>query len=154
MRGRRRRAFGPDLDGRSRFRVRAGGRGVPTVSRRLGEGSLRTDGQELAGEAAGSADWAASLLGLDESACDGYATGDDGSFVVADGETLADVIAEFERASERSRVIAADFELDDTRAHPRAGDVSLRSVYLLLIEDFARHAGHGDILREQITAAR
>ncbi|MBE3205577.1 MULTISPECIES: mycothiol transferase [Parafrankia] len=94
------------------------------------------------------------LLGLEESACDGYATGDDGSFVVADGETLADVIAEFERASERSRVIAADFELDDTRAHPRAGDVSLRFVYLLLIEDFARHAGHGDILREQITAGR
>jgi hypothetical protein len=85
---------------------------------------------------------------------DGYATGDDGSFVVADGETLAGVIAEFERASERSRVIAADFELDDTKAHPRAGDVSLRFVYLLLIEDFARHAGHGDILREQITAAR
>jgi len=51
-------------------------------------------------------------------------------------------------------VIAADFELDDTKAHPRAGDVSLRFIYLLLIEDFARHAGHGDILREQITAAR
>jgi hypothetical protein len=43
----------------------------------------------------------------------GHATGGDGSFVVA-GETLADMIAEFERASERSRVIAADFELDDT----------------------------------------
>jgi hypothetical protein len=93
------------------------------------------------------------LLGLDESACDGHATSD-GSFVVADGETLADVITEFERASERSRVIAADFELDDTVAHPRAGEVSLRYIYLLLIEDFARHAGHGDILREQITAAR
>jgi len=38
------------------------------------------------------------LLGLDESACDGHAAGGDGSFVVADGETLADVIAEFERA--------------------------------------------------------
>jgi hypothetical protein len=94
------------------------------------------------------------LLGLDESACDGHATGGDGSFVVAEGETLADVIAEFERASERSRVIAADFELDDTTRHPRAGEVSLRFIYLGLIEDFARHAGHGDILREQITAAR
>jgi hypothetical protein len=94
------------------------------------------------------------LLGLDESECDGYATPGDGSFVVPDGETLADVIAEFERVSARSRVIAADFELDDTRTHPRAGDVSLRFIYLLLIEDFARHAGHGDILREQITAAR
>src|SRR5260370_25434600 len=46
------------------------------------------------------------LLGLDESVCDGHATGGDASFVVADGETLADVIAEFERASQRSRVIA------------------------------------------------
>lgn len=94
------------------------------------------------------------LLGLDESECDGHVTAGDSSFVVADGETLADVIAEFERVSERSRVIAADFELDDTGTHRLAGDVSLRFVYLLLIEDFARHAGHGDILREQITTAR
>ncbi|PRX48415.1 uncharacterized protein DUF664 [Prauserella shujinwangii] len=94
------------------------------------------------------------LFGLDESACDGYATADDGSFVVGDGETLADVIGEFERASERSRAIAAEFDLDDTTTHPRAGEVSLRFVYLLLIEDFARHAGHGDILREQLTATR
>ena len=78
----------------------------------------------------------------------------DGSFVVAADETLADVIAEFERVSERSRLIAADFALDDTRTHPILGDVSLRFIYLLLIEDFARHAGHGDILREQITDAR
>jgi hypothetical protein len=63
------------------------------------------------------------------------------------------VIAEFERASDRSRAIAADLDLDDTRPHYRAGDISLRFVYLLLTEDFARHAGHGDILREQIAAA-
>lgn len=94
------------------------------------------------------------LLGLDESECDGYATPGDGSFVVVDAEKLADVINEFERASERSRVIAADFALDDTKTHPLAGEVSLRFIYLLLIEDFARHAGHGDILREQITAAQ
>jgi hypothetical protein len=93
------------------------------------------------------------LLGLDASACDGHATGGDGSFVVADGETLADVIAEFERASERSREIAAALDLDDTRPHAIAGDVSLRFVYLLMIEDFARHAGHADILREQLIAA-
>jgi hypothetical protein len=92
------------------------------------------------------------LLGLDASECDGYAIGDDGSFMVTDTETLADVIAEFERASDRSRAIAADFDLDDTKPHHRAGEVSLRFIYLLLTEDFARHAGHGDILREQITA--
>ena len=94
------------------------------------------------------------LGGLGEFECDGYATGDDGSFVVADDETLEDVIAEFQRASERSREIAAGLELDDVKWEPRAGDVTLRFVYLLLTEDFARHAGHGDILREQITAGR
>lgn len=94
------------------------------------------------------------LLGLEESDCDGCATPGDGSFAVADSETLAEVIGEFERASARSRVIAADFDLDVTRTHPRYGEVSLRWIYLFLIDDLARHAGHGDILREQITAAR
>ncbi|HET6504306.1 MAG TPA: DinB family protein, partial [Amycolatopsis sp.] len=86
------------------------------------------------------------LAGLPKSECDGGTTSGDASFAVDDSETLADVIAEFERTSERSRVIAADFDLDDTRTHPRVGEVSLRFIYLFLIEDFARHAGHGDIL--------
>jgi hypothetical protein len=91
------------------------------------------------------------LLGLDESGCDGPTTPGDASFVVAESETLADVIAEFEQAGARSREIAARFELDDTWTHDVLGEVNLRFVYLLLIEDFARHAGHSDILREQLT---
>jgi hypothetical protein len=93
------------------------------------------------------------LGGVPRSECDGGTTAGDASFVVGDRETLAGVLAEFERASARSRVLAAGCDLDDTRTHPHLGDVTLRFVYLLLIEDFARHAGHGDILREQITAA-
>ncbi|WP_327090226.1 DinB family protein [Nonomuraea sp. NBC_01738] len=90
------------------------------------------------------------LGGLPKSECDGGTTARDPSFFVADHEALAGVIAEFERASERSRVIAAGFDLDHVTEHPDLGDVNLRFVYLLLTEDFARHAGHGDILREQI----
>ncbi|MFJ4656939.1 DinB family protein [Nocardia sp. NPDC088792] len=90
------------------------------------------------------------LAGLPESECDGGTTPGDASFVVGENETVADVIAEFDRGSERSRVIAADFDLDEVRTHPLLGEVSLRFIYLFLIEDFARHAGHGDILREQI----
>jgi hypothetical protein len=93
------------------------------------------------------------LAGLPESECDGGTTPGDASFLVSEGETLAGVITEFERASERSRLLAADFDLDDIRTHPRVGDVSLRFIYLLAIEDFARHAGHGDILREQIESS-
>lgn len=88
--------------------------------------------------------------GLAESECDGYSNRDEGTFTVLDDESLADVIAEFERASSRSREIAAGFGLDDTKHNPREGTVSMRWTLLAMIEEFARHAGHGDILREQI----
>lgn len=92
--------------------------------------------------------------GLDASECDGYSERDEGTFAVADDETLADVIAEYERASQRSREIAAGFHLDDTKDNPREGTVSMRWTLLAMIEEFARHAGHGDILREQIDQSR
>ncbi|MCT6735299.1 DinB family protein [Rhodococcus qingshengii] len=88
--------------------------------------------------------------GLSESECDGYSRRDEGTFDVADDEALADVIAEFERASQRSREIASRFALDDILDIPREGIVSMRWTLLLMIQEFARHAGHGDILREQI----
>src|SRR5690349_9232001 len=94
------------------------------------------------------------LGGVPLSECGGGTTPGDASFIVGNDEALADVIAEFEHASERSRVIAARFDLDDIRTHPRIGDVNLRFIYLLAIEDFARHAGHGDILYEQIMHRR
>lgn len=90
---------------------------------------------------------------LGESECDGYSRRDEGTFAVADDESLADVIAEFERASRRSREIASRFDLDDTKDNPREGKVSMRWTLLAMIEEFARHAGHGDILREQIDKA-
>lgn len=88
--------------------------------------------------------------GLDESECDGYSNRDECTFRVADDESMAEVIAEFERASQRSRVIASRFDLGDTKDNPREGTVSMRWTLLAMIEEFARHAGHGDILREQI----
>ncbi|WP_306355702.1 MULTISPECIES: DinB family protein [unclassified Nocardia] len=90
--------------------------------------------------------------GLDASECDGYAHRDEGTFTVTADESLADVIAEFQRASQRSREIAAHFDLDDIRDIPQEGTISLRWTLLAMIEEFARHAGHGDILREQIDA--
>ncbi|MBP2405815.1 DinB family protein [Streptomyces syringium] len=88
------------------------------------------------------------LAGLPDSECDGAMVGE-ASFEVSDDETVADVIAEFERAGDRARTIAAGIDLDATREHPLFGTVSLRWIYLLMIQEFARHAGHSDILREQ-----
>ncbi len=90
---------------------------------------------------------------IDESDCDGYARRDVGTFSVDDHETLADVIDEFERASTRSRAIASRFDLDDTIDLPTEGTISMRWTLLMMIQELARHAGHGDILREQIDTA-
>jgi hypothetical protein len=93
------------------------------------------------------------LAGMSIDACDGHAIGGDGSFHVADGETLADVITEYRAACRRSNELAAEFELDDVVEHHHVGPVSLRFIYLGMIAEVARHAGHADILAEQIQAA-
>jgi len=90
------------------------------------------------------------LAGMSIDECDGRATGGDGSFHVADDETLADVITEYTAARNRSNEIAAGHNLDDIVEHHLVGTVSLRFIYLLMIAEVARHAGHADILAEQI----
>lgn len=96
--------------------------------------------------------WFQRTLGrLADADCDGPLWAH-GGFRVDDAETVAEVIAEFERASARARSVAAGIPLDETREHPRVGVVSLRWIYLAMTAEFARHAGHGDILREQIGA--
>ncbi|MFE2997578.1 DinB family protein [Nocardia sp. NPDC059246] len=48
----------------------------------------------------------------------------------------------------------ADLPLDHTVTHPRTGtDLSLRWIYLHMIEEYGRHAGHADLLRERIDGA-
>ena len=77
----------------------------------------------------------------------------DESFVLVPSDTVASVRDDFVAAFERSRVIAARAALDDE--YPwHQGPVSLRFIYAHMISELARHAGHGDILVEQILARR
>ncbi|GGF34028.1 mycothiol transferase [Williamsia phyllosphaerae] len=89
-----------------------------------------------------------------EAECDGYSRRDEGTFAVDDSETLDDVIAEYERAIQVSRTTAAGFSLDAVLVEPHEGPVSMRWTLLMMIAETARHAGHGDILREQILTPR
>ncbi|HEX5292062.1 MAG TPA: DinB family protein [Streptosporangiaceae bacterium] len=77
---------------------------------------------------------------------------DDG-WALRRGKTADRMIEEYDRACAASREVAAGFGLDDAAPHPRLGHVSLRWVYVHLIEETARHAGHADILREQTDGA-
>lgn len=65
-------------------------------------------------------------------------------------EPVAELIMAYREACDRSRRIAESRSLDDTGVHPRMGTVSLRWIYLHMIEEIARHAGHLDILIEQL----
>ena len=83
----------------------------------------------------------------------GNARGDAPSWDVGADKTIGGVIAEFESACAASRQIAAGFALDQTVPHDELGRVSLRFIYVNILTEYARHAGHADIIREQIDGA-
>jgi hypothetical protein len=83
----------------------------------------------------------------------GHAYGDEQSWVVTDEDTVASLLAEYEQACEASKAIATGRSLDEEVPHHRMGKVSLRWIYVHMIEETARHAGHADILREQLDGA-
>jgi hypothetical protein len=75
------------------------------------------------------------------------------SFVLSPADTVLSVRETYLAACEGSRAIAAEADLDDE--YPwHHGPVSLRFVYVHMIQELARHAGQGDILVEQLTARR
>jgi hypothetical protein len=90
------------------------------------------------------------LAALPEEEWDGHAYGDEPSWALADDDTVESVIEEYHRAIVRSRELAAAYDLDHACEHHRLGLVSLRWIYCHMLEEVARHAGHADILREQI----
>ena len=77
----------------------------------------------------------------------------DDSFRLGGGDSVASVSADFTAACEESRAAAAGYGLEDLVLHNRRGPLTLRWVYVHMTEELARHAGHADILREQILAA-
>lgn len=77
----------------------------------------------------------------------------DASFELLPEDTIDSVRAGFLAACDESRRIAAEHDLDETFP-ARYGPVSLRWIYGHMIEELARHAGHGDILVEQLKARR
>jgi hypothetical protein len=59
--------------------------------------------------------------------------------------------ATFTRELELCRAAAAGHQLDETFVHDRINKaIGLRWVYVHLIEEYARHCGHADFLRELI----
>jgi hypothetical protein len=71
-------------------------------------------------------------------------------------ETVADVLAAYEKAAARTDALVGSLDLDTTYPLPKApwfapgATRSVRRVFLHLVAETAQHAGHADIIRETI----
>ena len=77
----------------------------------------------------------------------------DESFLIDPDDTVASVRAAYLAACARSRDVAEGRDLDE-EFQWREVRVSLRYILVHLVQELARHAGHGDILVEQLHAQR
>jgi hypothetical protein len=76
-------------------------------------------------------------------------SGQDGGFDLADDASLGTARATWEAEVARGRAACAGRDLDATSPF-MGGEVTLRWIYSHMIAEYARHAGHADLLREWI----
>ncbi len=84
-----------------------------------------------------------------------------GQFKLLPGETLAGVLADYEKVARRTdELVASLSDLDVAHPLPKApwfppGETrSARRVFLHIIAETAQHAGHADIIRESLDGAK
>lgn len=76
------------------------------------------------------------------------------SFELAPQDTIESVGAGFRAACEASRAATAALDGDEVWSGNRRGPLAVTWILLHVLREHAQHAGHADILREQILAAR
>lgn len=77
----------------------------------------------------------------------------DGDWDNLDSAPTDDVFAAFLAECDRSRRVVTGVGLDHTFLSRRGNTISLRWVYTHMVEEYARHNGHADLLRERIDGA-
>jgi hypothetical protein len=84
----------------------------------------------------------------------------EGQFRLADGESLAGVLAEYERVAAETDALVCTLDLDAAFPLPEApwfepgATWSVRRVLLHIVAETSQHAGHADIIRETIDGRR
>jgi len=81
----------------------------------------------------------------------------DDDFDAVDDAEPAAMFAAFHAEVERCRAIAAGVTLDSVAVNTSndgRGNFSVRWIYVHMIEEYARHNGHADLLRERIDGAK
>lgn len=78
---------------------------------------------------------------------------EDADFALADRGDWEHDLAAWHEQVEAARVTAARHGLDDIGIAWGSHEVSLRWIYVHMIEEYARHNGHADLIREMIDGA-
>jgi uncharacterized damage-inducible protein DinB len=100
--------------------------------------------------------WFRKFAGGQSELGDIYCTEDhrDADFDLTESRAAEADLATFVAECALATAAVAGTSLDDTFTNPRSGNsIDLRWVYIHMIEEYARHNGHADILREQIDGA-
>jgi uncharacterized damage-inducible protein DinB len=75
----------------------------------------------------------------------------DGDFDLADAARAEQDVRDYRAIVRTSDELIAQYDLDHTFTRPRReGDYSVRYLLIHMIEEYARHNGHADFLRERI----
>jgi hypothetical protein len=75
----------------------------------------------------------------------------DGDFDLLDADRAVEDLGEFKTVALVSDQIANSFELDHIFHRPnRDGEWSLRWLYMHMSQEYARHNGHADLIRERL----
>ncbi|WP_371405913.1 DinB family protein [Kribbella sp. NBC_00662] len=78
----------------------------------------------------------------------------DGDFDLADPAQAEQDVEDFREIIKTSDTLAADHSLDDTFIRPGYDEpYSVRYLYIHMIEEYSRHNGHADLLRERLDGA-
>lgn len=77
----------------------------------------------------------------------------DAEFRIEPNESVDEIVRRYVEACNRSREIVAGANLSDRARRSDRSNYTLRWIMVHMIEETARHAGHADILREQIDGA-
>ena len=78
---------------------------------------------------------------------------EDSELVPLDGADWQDDVAAWQAECDESRRAAAARSLDDTGITRNGAVCSLRWIYMHMIEEYARHNGHADLIRELVDGA-
>ncbi|MGI8433372.1 MAG: DinB family protein [Nocardioidaceae bacterium] len=97
--------------------------------------------------------WFASHFGIDAPALYCPEEDPDGDFDNVDTADVAADLQTFAREVARYREGAKEFDLDHVDHASGGRTFSLRWIYTHMIEEYARHNGHADLLREAIDGA-